>query len=42
MSLTKEELDFLDEVSRSNAQTDFISWVEYMEQEYGHMDSPPF
>lgn len=42
MSLTKEELDFLDEVSRSNAQADFMSWVEHMEQEYGHMDSPQF
>lgn len=42
MSLTKEELDFLDEVSHSNAQADFTSWVEHMEQDYGHMDSLPF
>ena len=42
MNLTKDELDFLNEVSKENAEADFIRWVELMESEYGNTDSPRF
>ena len=42
MNLAKDELDFLNEVSKENAAADFIRWVELMESEYGSVDSPRF